>query len=234
MARASTMCHHASEPVKEQEMTRLPLLVLTLAAGAFAAPAQAQEGSAGNDGNKVNQVIVYGDDQCEQSSPDEIVVCNRLPESDRYRVPQIFRGGDPLDPRNQAWLNRVVAMERVGRFGTDSCSPVGLGGFTGCTQQLLEGAKAERQAADKTDWETMIAEERAKRLAGIDEAAAEVQAAVDAEQEALKERQRAAEELQRQANGETAPLAPPPADAAGDPDAEPLPVPPSATPPPQN
>src|SRR3546814_939341 len=48
-------------------------------------------------------------------------------------------------------IYRVVAMERVGRFGTDSCSPVGLGGFTGCTQQLLEGAKAERQAADKTD-----------------------------------------------------------------------------------
>src|SRR3546814_19616506 len=102
------------------------------------------------------------------SDIDEIVVCNRLPEADRYRVPEIFRGGDPLDPRNQAWLNRVVAMERVGRFGTDSCSPVGLGGFTGCTQQLLASAKAERQAKDKTDWQAMISDERAQRPEGID------------------------------------------------------------------
>src|SRR3546814_6129356 len=59
--------------------------------------------------------------------------------------------GDPLDPRNEAWANKVVALERVGRFGTDSCSPTGLGGFTGCTQALLAGARAERRAADKTD-----------------------------------------------------------------------------------
>ncbi len=199
-------------------MTRLTLFALILAGSAVALPAQAQEG-ADAPNEKVNQVIVYGNDKCEPSSPDEIVVCNRLPEADRYRVPQIFRGGDPLDPRNQAWLNRVVAMERVGRFGTDSCSPVGLGGFTGCTQQLVSGAKAEAQAADKTDWQTMIAEERAKRLAGIDAAAEEVEAAVVAEERALAERQKAAEELERQANGE-APT--PSADEVG-PDAEPLP-----------
>src|SRR3546814_11796158 len=70
----------------------------------------------------------------------------------------------------------------------------------------------------------MIADERAKRLAGIDEAAAEVQAAVDAEQKALEERQKAAEELQRQADGETA--APPaPAPETATPDAAPLPEP---------
>src|SRR3546814_3596373 len=99
-------------------MIRLSLFALTLAAGAAALPAAAQEAE-GPANEKVNQVIVYGDDKCEASSPDEIVVCNRLPEQDRYRVPQIFRGGDPLDPRNQAWLNRVTSMERVGRFGTD-------------------------------------------------------------------------------------------------------------------
>lgn len=202
-------------------MTRLPLFALILAGSAAALPAQAQE-TAGTSNDKVNQVIVYGDDKCEPSSPDEIVVCNRMPEADRYRVPQIFRGGDPLDPRNQAWLNRVTAMERVGRFGTDSCSPVGLGGFTGCTQQLISGAKAEEKAADKTDWQAMIADERAKRLAGIDAAAEEVEAAVVAEEKALAERQKAAEELERQANGE----APAPATGEGEPDAQPLPIPP--------
>jgi uncharacterized membrane protein len=209
------------ETMKERSMTRMPLFALILAGSAAAFPAQAQE-AAGAPNEKVNQVIVYGDDKCEQSSPDEIVVCNRMPETDRYRVPQIFRGGDPLDPRNQAWLNRVVAMERVGRFGTDSCSPVGLGGFTGCTQQLVSGAKAEQKAADKTDWQTMIADERAKRLAGIDAAADEVEAAVVAEEKALAERQKAAAELERQASGE----APAPATGEAEPDAEPLPTPP--------
>ena len=166
---------------------RLPLFALILAGSAAAMPAGAQEATA--EGEKINQVIVYGSDKCEQSSPDEIVVCNRLPEQDRYRVPQMFRGGDPLDPRNNAWANRVVALERVGRFGTDSCSPTGLGGFTGCTQQLVAGAKAERQAADKTDWQAMIADERAKRIAGIDAASDEVEAAVVAEERALAEGQ---------------------------------------------
>ena len=202
---------------KERPMTRLLFLALILAGSAAALPATAQGPS---DAEKINQVIVYGNDKCEQSSPDEIVVCNRLPESERYRVPPMLRG-NPLDVRNEAWANKVVALERVGRFGTDSCSPTGLGGFTGCTQALLAGAKAERQAADKTDWQAMIADERAKRLAGIDAAAADVEAAVVAEERAIAERQKAAEELERQASGQApAPTAPDEADA------EPLPVPP--------
>ena len=148
-------------------------------------------------------------------------MCAKLPESERYRVPEMLRG-NPLNPRNEAWANKVVALERTGRFGTDSCSPAGLGGFTGCTQALIAGAKAERQAADKTDWQAMIADERARRLAGIDAAAADVEAAVVAEEQALAERQRAAEELERQASGN----APAPAADEDDPDALPLPMPP--------
>ena len=198
-------------------MTRLPLFALILAGSAAAMPAAAQQTV---EAEKINQVIVYGNDQCEQSSPDEIVVCNRLPETERYRVPEMLRG-NPLDVRNEAWANKVVAVERVGRFGTDSCSPTGLGGFTGCTQQLVAGAKAERQAANKTDWQAMIADERAKRIAGIDAASDQVEAAVVAEERALAERQKAAEELERQASGQApVPTAPDEADSA------PLPTPP--------
>lgn len=185
--------------LKDELMNRLPLISLALLGGLATFPAAAQDG-AGSE--KINQVIVYGDDQCKPSTDNEIVVCNRLPESDRYRVPQIFRGGDPSDPRNEAWANRIVAVERVGRFGTDSCSPVGLGGFTGCTQSLVSGAKAERRAANKTDWQAMIAEERAKRIEGIDDAAREVEAAVVAEEKAMEERRRqAAADLDAQGNG---------------------------------
>ncbi|OHD09273.1 hypothetical protein [Sphingopyxis sp. RIFCSPHIGHO2_12_FULL_65_19] len=198
-------------------MTRFPLFALILAGSAAAVPAAAQQSV---DAEKINQVIVYGDDKCEQSSADEIVVCNRLPETERYRVPPMLRG-NPLDVRNEAWANKVVALERVGRFGTDSCSPTGLGGFTGCTQALVAGARAEQKAADKTDWQAMIADERAKRLAGIDAAADEVEAAVVAEERALAERQKAAEELERQASG----MAPAPT-APDEADAEPLPTPP--------
>lgn len=201
-------------------MTRLPLLALTLAGSAAALPAAAQQNTV-VDGEKINQVVVYGEDQCPRGAPDEIVVCAKMPESERYRVPEMLRG-NPLSPRNEAWANKVVALERTGRFGTDSCSPAGLGGFTGCTQALVAGAKAERQAANKTDWQAMIADERAKRLAGIDAASDEVEAAVVAEEKALAERQRAAEELERQASGQ----APAPAAADDDPDATPLPVPP--------
>lgn len=201
-------------------MTRLPLLALILAGSAAALPAAAQQNTV-VDGEKINQVVVYGEDQCPRGASDEIVVCAKLPESERYRVPEMLRG-NPLSPRNEAWANKVVALERTGRFGTDSCSPAGLGGFTGCTQALVAGAKAERQAANKTDWQAMIADERAKRLAGIDAASDEVEAAVVAEEKALAERQRAAEELERQASGQ----APAPAAADDDPDATPLPVPP--------
>ena len=118
-------------------MSRLPLAMLILAGAAIAQPAAAQDtGPVGPANEKINQVIVYGNDKCPEANGDEILVCAVLPEGDRYRVPQIFRGGDPLDPRNEAWVNRVVSLQRVGRFGTDSCSPVGLGGFTGCTQPV--------------------------------------------------------------------------------------------------
>lgn len=199
-------------------MPRLPLFALILAGSSAALPAAAQQQTV--EAEKVNQVVVYGDDQCPKGAADEILVCAILPETERYRVPEMLRG-NPLDVRNEAWANKVVAVERIGRFGTDSCSPTGLGGFTGCTQALVAGAKAERQAANKTDWQAMIADERAKRIAGIDSASDEVEAAVVAEERALAERQKAAEELERQASGQApAQTAPDEADAA------PLPTPP--------
>lgn len=204
-------------------MTALHFRAALLASLALSAPAAAQTGAqdgpqSGTGGDRIAQAIVYGEDKCPEASGDEIVVCARLPEGERFRIPELFRGGDLLNPRNEAWANKVVALERVGRFGTDSCSPVGLGGFTGCTQSLLAGAQAERRAANKTDWEALIADERAKRLAGIDAAAAEVEAAVVADEKEREER------LRREAEVEARGGAPEPATDTG-PDA-PLPVPP--------
>lgn len=194
---------------------KMMFIPAALLAALSAIPTHAQQGPEAGSGEKVSQAIVYGEDACPTATGDEIIVCARLPEGERYRVPELFRGGDLLSPKNEAWANKVVALERVGRFGTDSCSPVGLGGFTGCASSLINAAYAERRAVDKTDWETLIADERAKRLAGIDAASAEVEAAVVADEKAREERLRKEAEIEARGG----------APAEGDPESEPLPEP---------
>jgi len=131
----------------------------------------------------VRQDVVYGTDECGSSTDDEIVVCMRLPEGERFRIPDILRG-DPNAPVNEAWANKIQRIERVGRFGTDSCSPAGLGGFTGCTQQMINNAVAERQQDDRVNWTAAIAAERQKRIDAIDGKSREAEAAVVAQEAA--------------------------------------------------
>ncbi|MGL5840111.1 MAG: hypothetical protein ACRCY3_16585 [Sphingorhabdus sp.] len=136
----------------------------------FNAPAFAQTETpapAAADAEKINTVIVYGDDKCQESTDDTINVCARLPESDRYRIPTPLRG-DLTDPRKEAWTNRVLAYEFIGREGTMSCSPTGAGGFTGCGLKQIDAAYAEKEADPGLAFGRMIAAERRKRLAAID------------------------------------------------------------------
>jgi hypothetical protein len=179
-------------------MMKTALIPAALAASlALTSAAAAQSGPQDSPGgDRISQAIVYGEDKCPEASGDEIIVCARLPEGERFRVPEMFRGGDLLSPKNEAWANKVTSLERIGRFGTDSCSPVGLGGFTGCANDLINAAYAERRAVDKTDWEAMIADERAKRLAGIDAAADTVEAAVVADEKEREERLRREAEIE--------------------------------------
>ncbi len=133
---------------------------------------------------RVNLVIVYGDDPCPGSANgDDIVVCARKGEEERYRIPEPLRG-DPNAPVNQAWGERVRSMEYVGRSGTESCSPVGGGGATGCFAQLARLAKAERQQADNASWKDLVEAERARRLSTIDAESEAIEARVKAEEKA--------------------------------------------------
>ncbi|BAV64944.1 hypothetical protein [Sphingobium cloacae] len=145
------------------------LAALTMASTAMAqsGPADQAAPAAAPDNEKVNLVIVYGDDPCPQSSGSDIVVCARKGEEERYRIPEPLRG-DPNQPSHQAWGERVRSMEYVGRSGTESCSPVGGGGATGCFAQLARLAKAERQQADNASWKDLVEAERARRLSTID------------------------------------------------------------------
>ena len=169
-------------------MLRTLTVASALAVMAFAAPVWAQDG-ADNSGEKVNQVIVYGDDPCPASQGDEITVCARKPEGERYRIPELLRGVDT--PQADAWANKVTAYETVSRFGTDSCSPVGAGGFTGCNQQLVQRARAERKAGSDVKFGELIQQEREKRLATIDSKAAEEQVSVEVEEKAYEARKKA-------------------------------------------
>ncbi|MEW9854842.1 hypothetical protein [Novosphingobium sp. M1R2S20] len=171
-------------------LTAAALPAAIVAAG-LAFPAIAQTDAAATGGERVNQVIVYGDDECPVSSGDEITVCARKPESERYRIPEPLRGVDR--PQADAWTNRVMAYETVGRQGIMSCSPVGAGGFTGCTQQLIRQAAAERANGTDVRFSELIQAERERRLSTIDETAADEQVRVEAEERAYEARQRAKE-----------------------------------------
>jgi hypothetical protein len=124
-------------------MTRLMITLAGSAAvatgfAAFPAPASAQAG------NAISEIIVYGTDPCPRSTDDQVVVCARKPESERFRIPERLRSGGPRQTR-EAWANKARQFETVGSTGTFSCSPVGPGGYTGCLTQVINQAKRERR-----------------------------------------------------------------------------------------
>ncbi len=94
-------------------------------------------------------VTVFGTDTCPKpTSPDEIVVCTRLPEAEQYRIPSKLRTS----------TNRVGAFEynrslllgdRVSNGGgagsaIGSCSAIGPAGHIGCTQSQMNAWAADR------------------------------------------------------------------------------------------
>lgn len=161
------------------------LMPLLMMAGAVPALAQEAAPASAPGSEKVNLVIVYGDDACPPSQGDDIVVCARKGEEERYRIPEPLRG-DPNKPSNQAWGERVRSMEYTGRSGTESCSPVGAGGATGCFAQLARLAKLERQAADNASWKDLVEAERSRRLSTIDADSRAIEARVKAEEAAAQ------------------------------------------------
>jgi hypothetical protein len=162
-------------------------ILLALTALAFAVPAHAQDAPEA----KVNQLIVFGEDPCPMSDDDTITVCARKAESERYRIPEELR--ESSSPQNEAWNNKVLAYERMGRTGAMSCSPTGAGGWTGCSGQLIDQAYAEKESAPELRFAELIAAEREKRLATVDQEAAETQTRVEELEKQMEERQKAAE-----------------------------------------
>ncbi len=113
------------------------------------APAGAQGNAAARQQERVRHVVVYGREPCPRGSGDEVVICARRPAEERYRIPRAVRNRTPLPgPGSTSWAERARSIERVGRTGIQSCSPVGPGGYTGCWNQMMDAYRAERAAAE--------------------------------------------------------------------------------------
>ncbi|MFZ4745521.1 MAG: hypothetical protein ACOYLK_01340 [Sphingomonas sp.] len=123
-------------------MTKLfavALGIATIAAPMFAATALAQQTD--------RVLILYGDDKCPtNASGEQIVVCTRRPESERYRIPKELRGPVLITPENQSWAAKANdTLDAGAATGIGSCSTVGPGGQTGCFVQRARKSKRQRQ-----------------------------------------------------------------------------------------
>jgi len=115
----------------------LGALGLLAALAALPAPLPAQVGQ------KV--LIIYGNDKCPTNKAgEEVVVCARRPESERYRIPSELREGTAGSSNNGA---AVSAMATGGTAGSSTCSNIGGGGGSNCFANQMRAAKAEKRQA---------------------------------------------------------------------------------------
>lgn len=126
-------------------MTRLAILCAVAFLGA-SLPALAQD--EGGPPERESTLVVYGDDPCpstfNENGEEEIVVCARRPEEERYRIPAPLRQTEPTEV---AWGARVEDLDETNRIGRpNSCSVVGSYGQSGCTQQMIRDWYAERRS----------------------------------------------------------------------------------------
>lgn len=121
------------------------LLSLPAAAIAQEKSAPDKQAETGRPPQRVRSVTLTGNQTCPKpSSDDEIVVCSKIAEP--YRIPKELRESKP-DAANQSWVNRTATLDEIGRVAgglPDTCSPVGSGGQTGCTAQMLRQWTAEK------------------------------------------------------------------------------------------
>ena len=81
-------------------------------------------------------VVVYGNDPCpEAQSPDEIVVCARRPEEERYRLRTVEP--TPGVRTEQGGVNRTLGTDDVRLAGgSGTCTTVGPNGLAGCNKGI--------------------------------------------------------------------------------------------------
>ena len=126
-------------------MAYSPIRLAALLGLAAFLPALAPAGAAAETPARQSTLVVYGTDPCPTSGPDnEVVVCARRPEEERYRIPRRIRERQQTET---SWASRVEGLEDESRqMRPNSCSVVGSNGFTGCTAAMIRQWYAERRA----------------------------------------------------------------------------------------
>lgn len=93
-------------------------------------------------------LVLYGNERCPTDAVgNEVIVCERRPASEQFRVPKELREFQ-VTPENQSWARQaqgtLVAGEGNNTIGT--CSTVGVGGASGCFLQQSRNNRATNQA----------------------------------------------------------------------------------------
>lgn len=132
-------------------MTRLPAIaaLLMLCSPALAAEAPAPVLTPAEEAGRTLNIAVFGDDPCPTADDGTIIVCARLPERDRFRIPKPLRAS-AKPSTGPGWGAQVATIDSVSRqILPNSCSSVGSGGFTGCTAAMIAQWYAERRMSGK-------------------------------------------------------------------------------------
>jgi len=122
-------------------------LLTGIAAALLVVPAAAAVAQDPELPERASTLVVYGDDPCPKARDDEeIVVCARKPETERYRIPKDLRENKE-ERGSVAWGSRFQELEAATRYTRpNSCSVVGTWGQTGCWNQMISNWRAERRA----------------------------------------------------------------------------------------
>ena len=98
---------------------------------------------------RISFLVAFGEEKCREPEGDEIVVCATVPENERYRIPLALRKKEAV-VTDRSWTSAVETLDSFARdLRPNSCSVNGSGGFTGCTQQMLQQWFAERRGTLK-------------------------------------------------------------------------------------
>ncbi len=129
-------------------MIRKIAIVAALAAAPLLTPAAAHAQNAAQNG----VLVIYGKDRCPTNeNGDEIVVCQRLDEAERFRIPKDLRQPSGPPQETTSWAVRSQDVAHTGDYGVGSCSTVGVGGTTGCFVKQATAARAERRARKQAE-----------------------------------------------------------------------------------
>ncbi len=127
--------------MRPQLLTLFALLGIGAATWIVPTPARAQV--------QDQVVTVYGNDPCPSSNGQEIVVCRRAPDRERFRIPQALRDSEAAPQALGG--TALAAVQTTGGTGAQvqSCNAIGAGVNAGCLQKQTDAWKAQKRAEAK-------------------------------------------------------------------------------------